>query len=644
MPKLAELDDYDRCLEGAPAGDVATYCSVRVVIEPNNSSKIWHLIESFSSDHKRHYNHKHLYRGICMANCKQLVLSMTNMTKNALKADKFDTDFPYAFDGTIFRDTPGHRERYGEMVNICLNHRLNQTHQLRAHTEIETCTKNTDTVEVDWLDMSFLVVCTVIISLTIMSTYYDKSINHKQDVAHYKQDVDSKKKMIFVSFSMLRNWYRLTSRSQEPVDKDLRFLQAIRFLSMFLVITGHAALLCAVIPSQNSYRIEMMYHDISTMILTGGTQITQTFFAMSGFLLAIHMISFASRRKEKLGVSMLLKTTMIRYIRLTPLYAFVILLHATWLAKLQDGPFWKLGSELERTMCRRNWWTNLLYINNYVKADQPCMQQGWYLGCDYQMFFIGILLVIMTNRYRKLTIPLFVLAVVGSYILPALFIYYQKLEGTFIVTLEAQRFIFWYDDIYLKSYIPLHINAGNYLAGMVTGLIYLSLRKNNIDPSQSKWFRILWKMVIPIAVSSLLVHYIFYVNDYEKPSVWMAVYFTITKNSWGVFSCIFLLGLTFQVAPVVKRIFDHRIFEPLGRITYAAYLSHTFVMRLFFLSIREPLRFSYIGLTSMIFSSVVFSYLMATFLCLCLELPVTALQKLIVGNFRGITFRPINKT
>lgn len=57
--------------------------------------------------------------------------------------------------------------------------------------------------------------------------------------------------------------------------------------------------------------------------------------------------------------------------RLTPAYAFILLLHATWLPKLQDGPLWPRGAEVERNFCRRNWWTNLLYVNNYVNADEP---------------------------------------------------------------------------------------------------------------------------------------------------------------------------------------------------------------------------------------------------------------------------------
>lgn len=114
-----------------------------------------------------------------------------------------------------------------------------------------------------------------------------------------------------------------------------------------------------------------MFHQLGTMILTGGPQIVQTFFAMSGFLLAVQMIKYAENRSRSPGVLFLLKAIVYRYIRLTPVYAFVVLLHATWLSKLQDGPIWKLGTDTERAFCRRNWWTNLLYVNNYIHADQP---------------------------------------------------------------------------------------------------------------------------------------------------------------------------------------------------------------------------------------------------------------------------------
>lgn len=43
---------------------------------------------------------------------------------------------------------------------------------------------------------------------------------------------------------------------------------------------------------------------------------------------------------------------------------------ATLVVYSGNGPLWS-GIEAQAQLCRDNWWTNLLYINNIVKADEP---------------------------------------------------------------------------------------------------------------------------------------------------------------------------------------------------------------------------------------------------------------------------------
>lgn len=41
-------------------------------------------------------------------------------------------------------------------------------------------------------------------------------------------------------------------------------------------------------------------------------------------------------------------------------------IHGTWLVHISKGPNWDMFVGEEYRNCRKNWWTNLLFINNYV--------------------------------------------------------------------------------------------------------------------------------------------------------------------------------------------------------------------------------------------------------------------------------------
>ena len=58
-----------------------------------------------------------------------------------------------------------------------------------------------------------------------------------------------------------------------------------------------------------------------------------------------------------------------RYIRLTPLYAAMILLSVAFWPYAGEGPMWPDPYQLMQS-CRDYWWRNLLYINNLV-GDKP---------------------------------------------------------------------------------------------------------------------------------------------------------------------------------------------------------------------------------------------------------------------------------
>lgn len=51
-----------------------------------------------------------------------------------------------------------------------------------------------------------------------------------------------------------------------------------------------------------------------------------------------------------------------------PASLVIIFFYATLFYKLGSGPRWVEVVRPERDYCQKNWWTNLLFINNYVNS------------------------------------------------------------------------------------------------------------------------------------------------------------------------------------------------------------------------------------------------------------------------------------
>ncbi|XP_058830752.1 nose resistant to fluoxetine protein 6-like [Topomyia yanbarensis] len=625
MPKLYMYDDYDECFDAYDTPD-PVYCVARSVIKPDNQSELWRFIQDFSSDTYRHFRHNHLDRGLCVERCRRLVATLDNVTLHQLYVEKFNIDFPYIISANTFENVIHDQSNYGRLINICENFILKKVYNLTAYTEIEYCTRPERQIQIDLLDMSFIAVSILLIFLVCASSWFDYRMNKRLKNEHYKLEIPCQKTMLFTSFSVKRNWYRLTSRSKDQLNEDLRFFQTFRFFTFFLVAVGHCADMFAVTPISNPFDREREYYNPVSMGIINGAQIVQTFFEMSGFLLSIHFFTSCAHLK-KVPWTVVVGVIFYRFVRLTPAYAYVLLLHSTWLPKLQDGPLWKRGTQTEKYFCRKNWWTNLLYVNNYVNADEPCLQQSWYLACDYQLFALGMILVVAVTKYPKLRTAIFSTALGLTYIVPAFVIYLGGFDGSFINRLQDERFIYWYDRMYQTVYIPFHTNMGCYFGGVILGMIYYKQRKLSHKGNRSWYLKLLWYGSAPVGLLCLMCNMIFYVYNFEKPSIWMALYYPVMKNMWIFLGAIMLYGVIHEYNKTIKEFLNFSIFVPLGRLTYCAYVCHVFMLKNVFFGTREVGYFSKMSLFSKVITVVVAAYFMGLILAMLLEFPATAIQK-----------------
>lgn len=80
--------------------------------------------------------------------------------------------------------------------------------------------------------------------------------------------------------------------------------------------------------------------------------------------------------------------TLSKFFRFVPVYATIIFFDATVALRILDGPIWNRVTESEKVFCRKNWWANLLFINNYVTANEPVGILNGFLGVTLTKFHL----------------------------------------------------------------------------------------------------------------------------------------------------------------------------------------------------------------------------------------------------------------
>jgi hypothetical protein len=386
----------------------------------------------------------------------------------------------------MFKQSNFYRDKFGETINECVNLELRKKYELQAYTFVVYCdSTNKGFIEngKDYYEQLFSTLTYFIATLIVLSTIYDYYTNKLKTRTHYEQLPRSFKDQVLTSFSLPRNFIKLTSNTIENTEADsLRFVNGMKVLLVLAVIVGHTFLLTVVLPIENSEYFEDLHFKSSSKIILNGHIVVQFYFFVSAFLFALKFMEIQQQIKT-VAYSFIFKGIFLRYLRLVPAYGYVILFNTSKLLYIQTGPYWRFIAESERSLCRENWWTNLLFVNNYVNITNPCVQQAWYLAAEFHLFIIALFLLIVINRHPKLTKPVFISSIGLSFLIPAIVTYYYRLEGVTISKPENMREATKTSVDYRVMYIPTHTNIANYVLGVVAGWIWFSAKmgKINID-------------------------------------------------------------------------------------------------------------------------------------------------------------------
>ncbi|KAJ8922576.1 hypothetical protein NQ315_007606 [Exocentrus adspersus] len=445
----------------------------------------------------------------------------------------------------------------------------------------------------------------VVVLLMVLSTIYDVYL-HTNELKCTTP--------LLVAFSVFSNGRRLLHVSEHPSKEQIQTFHGLRVISMMWVIIGHELSLFPLISVSNSGKVNNWQNQLYAFYITAAHLAVDTFFYMSGFLLAFQ---YLKGRTRSLTEQILSIPRMVIH-RLTPAMLMTYLVVISISIHFGSGPLWPFLIANTAETCRKRWLPFFLYIQNYYNYEAMCIVPTWYLSADMQMFLVSPLVLIplslQLKRWgcKKTMIELFVMNLVLT-VLPL------------VIKLVFRD----YDNEY-----DTHSRFVNYFIGVMFGaFMRMNIDKPFLYMVKEKDRSIVNLLMWPIILASMLAivlgkQGVEMGGDY----VTISVFYSLMRPVW----CICLSWIVYSChhgrGGFVNWILSAPIFQVIGRLTYCAYLLHVLVIAYYQATARTRWYFSDYNAIYQFWGHYIVSLIVATFWTLAFELPLISIEKFLIGG------------
>jgi peptidoglycan/LPS O-acetylase OafA/YrhL len=493
--------------------------------------------------------------------------------------------------------------------------------------------------------IAMLVVTSLISFLVVVATAADFFIkNSIRNLFVFK---------LLQSFSMIFNVKKLlTTRSQDRLgEKDsLEILNAVRVFSIGWVILGHTLLnYISIVPLTNFTDFYKEFKDSRYILVYTAFYAVDTFFWMSGLLMAYLFINEFDKIKGSPAPTLIL-TYVHRFLRITPVYMFCLFFFWALMPYFGNGPFWFDVTNNFNPDCHKRWWSNLLYVNNFVPhwKTSSCLGQSWYLANDMQFFMISPVILIIYMKINKLLswgiiVGLNILGIITS----AVIAHHFNLNP---VIFSADNKLNYFNYYYTKPYC----RVPPYAIGLACGMILFSYRQ------YKKTGRIYDKLALSMgkAIDNIYIRYssffvgfciinflIFFQYDTYKHPGDVSKYHHWSNNERYSFIALqrvaYALGLSLVLMPMLlgymkfpAQVLSAYIWSVMARITFVMYLIHYAIITICLRSTKTSIEFDEYNNIRDSFYFFFLSFVCAIPIVLAVEMPSINLERMMFSSFK----------
>ncbi|XP_026810739.1 O-acyltransferase like protein-like [Rhopalosiphum maidis] len=445
----------------------------------------------------------------------------------------------------------------------------------------------------------------------------------------------------YITFSFIKSGKELLKYDK---TNELNILNGLKVLTMIFILFGHRFMYLAGNPINNSKFLENIYQYGPDILLTS-MNLVDPFFFITGFIMYL-TVSPIFQKSGSVWIK-LVSPVVYRILRMLPAYCATMAITANIIPHLGDGPLWPKKTWNEAEICKKYWWTNLLFISNFIDANYGCLIVSWYISCDVQFFIIGVIIVYIYTKNNKYGIGFLTTILIVSICVPFIVTILTKSEGILkvhIPFLENPRQSIIFNGPYRASYM----RSTPYITGMAMSFIISKLKEKKIKLSLIT----VYIGTVIVTTACLWVQFygaIFYKSQRPYYPLEQALYATFSHCTWTVL-CMWISGCYYTSGyGLISKIFDNRFMVPLGRLSYSVFLVNLIVMLMSQSSQRLPTVLSVKSLMDAWIYDTFKTYLMGLALYLFVEAPFGNLIKRIFwGNKKKNSStrreKPIEKT
>ncbi|XP_072920280.1 O-acyltransferase like protein isoform X2 [Hemitrygon akajei] len=398
-------------------------------------------------------------------------------------------------------------------------------------------------------------------------------------------------------------------------------LNGIRVLSLLWIISGHVCqfILLNNLDNPVQWLLSVPNNVLYIFSLGGPFYLSvDTFFLISGLLSARTLLNMHHQLDQALAFKIVKDYVMKRLQRILPLYMYTMCLLIGMYALVP----WKSLGEVPKSLldnCRRSWWTNLLFINNFVLIDQRCMGWTWYLANDFQFHITTPFFILLLYRNRMLMFALAGFLLMTCVIVTAFVSWFFKLP----VGLHLDARLLSHGVYNTQYYVKPYCRYGPFLIGIMLGIL-LHHRKGPLLTKTSAligWLCCLTTMAVVVALGYALD------DSVKSYSVAPVLYQALHRIAWAAAVGWIILVCEERHAGFVGTFLSSKLWIPLANISYACFLIHPAVIDMYSGLQETLLHYTDINMFYLFIGHTVLAHIIGFALCICIENPVQALRK-----------------